>query len=138
MNKVTKTIIIILVIIFPLALLLNMCEDGSRTIQKEFSPSAMLKKYESFKDLSAAIDEKRATIDVYKTQLDGIKDHEGFQYQQVQSELMGLISMHNSLCAEYNSSMSKFNYRFCNKGDLPESNMEPLPREIKPYILTIN
>ena len=42
--------------------------------------------------------------------------------------------MHNQLCAEYNSAMSKFNYRFTNIGDLPEGATEPLPREYKPYI----
>ena len=115
-----------------------MCGDGANVIQKEFSPSALLKKYEHFKNLSAAIDEKRATIQVYESQLAGVKNQESFQYQQTQAEMMGLISMHNSLCAEYNSAMSKFNYAFCNKGELPASNLEPLPREIKPYILTIN
>lgn len=125
-------------IIIPTTLILNMCGDGANVIQKEFSPSAMLKKYEYFKDLSSAIDEKRATIQVYESQLAGVKDRESFQYQQTQAEMMGLISMHNSLCSEYNSAMSKFNYAFCNKGELPASNLEPLPREIKPYILTIN
>ena len=88
---------------------LRMCGDAQDVVQKEFSPSAMLKKYEYFKNLSSAIDEKRATIDVYESQLKGIKNHEDFQYQQVQAEMMGLISMHNSLCSEYNSAMSKFN-----------------------------
>ena len=116
---------------------LRMCGDAQDVVHKEFSPSAMLKKYEYFKNLSSAIDEKRATIDVYESQLKGIKNHEDFQYQQVQAEMMGLISMHNSLCSEYNSAMSKFNYAFCNKGDLPATNLEPLPREIKPYISSI-
>ena len=116
---------------------LRMCGDAQDVVQKEFSPSAMLKKYEYFKNLSSAIDEKRATIDVYESQLKGIKNHEDFQYQQVQAEMMGLISMHNSLCSEYNSAMSKFNYAFCNKGELPATNLEPLPREMKPYISSI-
>lgn len=137
MNTFFKLIGIV-TLIFILSLSLRMCSDTSNVVQKEFSPSAMLKKYEHFKDLSSAIDEKRATIDVYESQLNGIKDHESFQYQQTQSEMMGLISMHNSLCAEYNSAMSKFNYAFCNKGTLPATNLEPLPREIKPYISSIN
>jgi len=116
---------------------LRMCGDAQDVVQKEFSPSAMLKKYEYFKNLSSAIDEKRATIEVYESQLKGIKNHEEFHYQQVQAEMMGLISMHNSLCSEYNSAMSKFNYAFCNKGDLPATNLEPLPREMKPYISSI-
>lgn len=114
--------------------------DGCKTAKKEFAPSALLKKYEYFKDLSAGIDRKRADIEVYKEDLSTAnritKDGE-FYYQQRKSELIGIISIHNGLCAEYNSAMSKFNYRFTNKGDLPESNMEPLPREYKPYILTL-
>lgn len=116
----------------------RMCGDTQEVIHKEYAPSALLKKYEYFKDLSSAIDEKRATISVYESQIKGIKDHEGFQYQQTQSEMIGIISVHNRLCSEYNSAMSKFNYRFCNKGDLPETNLEPLPREIKPYISSLN
>lgn len=138
MNIYLKVVAFIMFIIMPTVLVLNMCSDAASVAQKEYSPSAMLKKYEYFKDLSAAIDEKRATIDVYQSQLSTIEDHESFQYQQSQSEMMGLISMHNSLCSEYNSAMSKFNYAFCNKGELPASNLEPLPREIKPYILSIN
>ena len=137
-GKIIAVIFGFMLLMVPLTLVLRMCGDTSRVIQKEFSPSAMLKKYEYFKDLSAAIDEKRATIDVYQSQLSGIKDHEGFQYQQTQAEMIGLISMHNSLCSEYNSAMSKFNYAFCNRGTLPASNLAPLPREIKPYILSIN
>lgn len=127
----------ILFLVVVATMTLRMCGDAQDVVQKEFSPSAMLKKYEYFKNLSSAIDEKRATIDVYESQLKGIKNHEDFQYQQVQAEMMGLISMHNSLCSEYNSAMSKFNYAFCNKGDLPATNLEPLPREMKPYISSI-
>ena len=133
-----KVVAWIMVIFIPTMFIVSMCSETSSVVKKEFGPSALLKKYEYFKDLSAAIDEKRATIEVYKSQLDGIKNHEDFQYQQTQAEMIGLISMHNSLCSEYNSAMSKFNYAFCNKGTLPESNLEPLPREIKPYILSIN
>jgi len=138
MNIYLKVVAFIMFIIIPTVLVLNMCGDAANVVQKEYSPSAMLKKYEYFKDLSSAIDEKRATIEVYQSQLSTITDHESFQYQQSQTEMMGLISMHNSLCSEYNSAMSKFNYAFCNKGELPTSNLEPLPREIKPYILSIN
>lgn len=137
MNNFLK-IIGILCLVVVATMTLRMCGDAQDVVQKEFSPSAMLKKYEYFKDLSSAIDEKRATIDVYESQLKNISDHEDYQYQQTTAEMIGLISMHNSLCAEYNSAMSKFNYAFCNKGTLPATNLEPLPREIKPYISSIN
>ena len=137
MNNFSKVIGVI-VLVFITSLILRMCGDVTDVVQEEFSVSAMLKKYEYFKDLSSGIDEKRATIYVYESQLKGVKDHEAFQYQQTQTEMIGLISMHISLCSEYNSAMSKFNYAFCNKGELPATNLEPLPRELKPYILSVN
>jgi hypothetical protein len=132
-----RVLAIIMLVIIPSLFMLNMCSDTAQTVQKEYAPSAMLKKYEYFKDLSAAIDEKRATIETYKSVLVTIEDKSSFDYQQSRNEMLGLISMHNSLCKEYNAAMSKFNYAFCNKGTLPATNLVPLPREIKPYILSI-
>lgn len=115
-------------------------DDAQKTAHKEFDASALLKKYEDFKNLSAAIDEKRSEIEMYQAEIADMEKEKStdrddkFYIQQRKSELFGLISMHNSLCADYNSAMSKFNYRLCNKGDMPASNLEPLPREIKPYI----
>lgn len=115
--------------------------DGVKTVQKEFAPSALLDKYEKFKDLSAAIDKKRADIDMYQEEIKGLtgtdKDDK-FYREQRKSELMGIIASHNTLCEQYNSAMSKFNYRFTNKGDLPATNLEVLPREYKPYINSIH
>lgn len=129
------------IIIMLISLTCNMCKDTSRTIQKEYAPSALLKKYEYFKDLSAAIDEKDANIQIYRSELTSYKvvdKDDKFYYEQRKSELFGIISIRNSLAATYNSQMSKFNWRFTNKGDLPASNLEPLPREYKPYILSLN
>lgn len=119
-------------------MLLNTCSDTAGVVHKEFGLSALLKKYEYFKDLSAAIDSKRAEIEVYRSVLEETDDRSSFEYNQSRSELLGLISMHNSLCKEYNAGMSKFNYSFCNTGTLPETNLTPLPREIKPYIFSIH
>lgn len=113
----------------------NMCNDGSETVQNEFKPSALLKKYEYFKDLSAGIDKKRADIELYRSEVESEKDV--VERNQLKAELRGIISVHNQLCSEYNSAMSKFNFRFTNNGDLPASNLDPLPREIKPYILSL-
>lgn len=115
----------------------NFTGDAVQTVHKEFDPSALLKKYEYFKDLSSAIDKKRADIDMYQSEISTmvIEDKDDkFYKEQRKSELIGIISIHNQLCAEYNSAMSKFNYKFTNTGDLPATNLEPLPREIKPYI----
>jgi hypothetical protein len=130
-------------LIIVVAFVWNMAADTTQTVQKEYAPSAMLKKYEYFKDLSAGIDKKRADIEMYREEiisLDSTKNtsrDDKFYYEQRKSELIGIISIHNSLCAQYNSGMSKFNYQFANKGQLPQSNLEPLPREYKPYILSL-
>lgn len=114
--------------------------DGAAVIQQEFKPSTLLKKYEEFKDISAAIDKKRADIEMYREEILNIdhSDKDGrFYFEQRKSELIGIISVYNQLCADYNAKMAKFNYRFTNAGDLPQSNLEPLPREYKPYILSL-
>lgn len=116
------------------------CSDTADVIHKEFSASALLKKYEYFKDLSAAIDSKRANLNAYKENLQDykIKDKEDkFYYEQSKQEALGILSIYNNLVSEYNAGMSKFNYSFCNVGSLPASNLEPLPREYKPYLLTL-
>ena len=119
------------------AFIIRQCNMASEVANKEFNVNALLKKYEYFKDISAAIDKKRADIEMYKSEISTYKveDKTDKEYiQQRKAELIGIISEHNNLCSEYNSLMSKFNYRFCNKGTLPETNLEPLPREFKPYI----
>lgn len=111
--------------------------DGCNTVQKEFAPSALLKKYEYFKDLAAGIDNKRAEIEMYREEIKGMEVNDKddkFNVQQRKSELFGLISVHNNLCAEYNAAMAKFNYAFCNVGTLPAGATVVLPREVKPYI----
>jgi hypothetical protein len=122
------------------ASIVRSCGDTSDTIHKQFSASALLKKYEYFKDLSAAIDAKRADLNAYKATLQDyvVKNRDDkFYYEQSKSEAMGILMIHNQLVSEYNSAMSKSNYSFCNAGSLPESNMEPLPRDHKPYLLTL-
>ena len=124
-------------LLFLIAMFLAMiqCKDVKETAYNEFKVSTLLKKYEYFKDLSAAIDKKRADIELYQIEISSYtKEDDRFYVEQRKSELIGIIAMHNQLCAEYNSAMSKFNYRFTNIGDLPEGATEPLPREYKPYI----
>jgi hypothetical protein len=124
-----------LFLLLSLSLFTIQCNDAKDTVYNEFKVSTLLKKYEYFKDLSAAIDKKRADIELYQIEVSSYtKEDAGFYVEQRKSELIGIIAMHNQLCAEYNSAMSKFNYRFTNIGDLPEGATEPLPREYKPYI----
>ena len=142
-----KTFGIIVGVIFGFIIfgtILRGCDDAAKTVNKEFNASTLLKKYEDFKNLSAAIDEKRAEIEMYQSEIQEMSENKSmdkddkFYLQQRKSELLGIISIHNGLCADYNSAMSKFNYRFTNRGDLPATNLEPLPREIKPYINNLN
>jgi flagellar basal body-associated protein FliL len=91
----------------------NWFGDGVQTLQKEYAPSALLKKYEDFKRISAAIDKKRADINLYREELSTYYDVDGKllqndketrQYlEQRKSELIGIISIHNQLVADYNT-----------------------------------
>ena len=135
-----KNVLGLIALLLALSIPFTGCIDAAQTAHNEFKPSALLKKYEYFKDLSASIDKKRADIDMYQEEIAGyeVSDKDDkFYLEQRKSELIGIISVHNSLCAEYNSAMSKFNYRFTNAGDLPATNLTPLPREYKPYIQSL-
>lgn len=121
-------------------------QDGKDTAFKEFKPSALLKKYEYFKNVSAQLDKKVADIGIYETKLSSIKkDYIGISkknwprderenYNQWATELAGIKASYNLLASEYNAAMSKFNYAFCNIGSLPQGATTPLPKEYKPYL----
>lgn len=120
--------------------LLRFCGSTADVVHKEFNAGALLKKYEYFKDLAAGIDRKRADLEVYRSELENFDIHDKqdkTEYHQKRAEAMGIVMIYNGLVSDYNSQMAKFNWRFCNAGDLPASNLEPLPREFKPYILSL-
>lgn len=120
--------------------------EAAKVAQDEFGPKAALAKYEWFKDASAELDKKQADIKVYESRITNME--EGYkgtprvkwpredreQYNLWQTEVAGVKAGYNSLAAEYNAQMVKFNWRFANKGDLPPGATEPLPREYKPYV----
>lgn len=140
MKKIIGWAIITVIVLWITSFSCNFFNNAGNVVKKEFFPEALLKKYEYFKDLSSAIDKKRADIEMYKAEISDFKTEDKNDKIYLQSrkvELIGIISMHNQLCAEYNSAMSKFNYRFTNAGDLPETNLEPLPREYKPYLTNL-
>ena len=115
------------------------------TAKQEFSPQEMLRKYEWFKDAAAQLDKKRADIRVYQARVDALKvDYEGVsrkdwdrtdkeQMSGWQAESAGVKASYNGLAAEYNAQMSKFNWRFCNAGTLPQGATDTLPREFASY-----
>jgi hypothetical protein len=112
---------------------------------RELGPEALLHKYEWFKDASAALDAKEASIKVYSRRFENLKksysekprgdwpreDRE--QANLWEQEVAGIRASYNSLAAEYNAAMAKVNWRFCNAGDLPRGADKPLPREYRPY-----
>lgn len=120
--------------------------EGAAVAKQEFGPRALLKKYEWFKDASAQLDKKKADIAVYDQRVSQIKkDYQHLsrekwpredreQFYLWQSEVAGVKSSFNDLASEYNSQMAKFNWRFANRGDLPQGATEPLPREYKTYL----
>lgn len=127
--------------------LISSLGDTLTTAQQQFAPSALLKKYEWFKDAAAQCDQKLATLKTYESRFQSLTDSyagverrawdraDKEQWNIWQSEYLGLKASYNDLASQYNSQMSKFNYRFTNVGDLPAGATEPLPREFKPYLV---
>ncbi len=109
------------------------------TAKKEFNAGELLRKYEWFKDASAQCDKKLADIKNYEAKikrfeslgnLDRVDREKIMVWEQ---ELIGVKASFNGLAAEYNSQMSKINWRFCNRGSLPAGATVALEREIRSY-----
>lgn len=125
-----------------------MVDNGFKTAYEQFKPEVLLKKYEWFKDAASQCDQKIATLGTYDTRFKELKSTYGAdstkrkswarddreQWNVWQSEYLGLKASYNDLSAEYNAAMVKFNYRFCNVGDLPQGATVVLPRSFKPYL----
>jgi hypothetical protein len=119
--------------------------DAGKVVKEQYSPSALLAKYEWFKDAAAQLDAKSANIVAAQARIKSMDDtYAGTprnqwvradveQYNLWQSEVAGLKANYNNLAAQYNSAMSKFNYRFTNAGDLPQGADKVLPREYREY-----
>lgn len=126
---------------------LNWIGGAAAVAQEEFSPREMLTKYEWFKDASAQLDAKRATIERLRSQITSMEaDYEGENRRDWaredrstmnvwKADLTGAIGSFNTLAADYNAQMAKFNFAFANVGSLPKGADKPLPREFKPYTL---
>jgi two-component SAPR family response regulator len=126
----------------------KLADDAMNTAYDQVKVSALLKKYEWFKDASAQCDQKLATLHTYESRFQSIKDSYGAdslhrkvwsrddreQWNVWQSEFLGVKASYNDLASTYNSAMSKINYSFCNRGELPKGADNPLPREFKPYL----
>ncbi len=144
--KVFLFFVIVSVAVASVSYVLGWFGEAAKVTQEQFGPSALLQKYEWFKDASAGLDKKQADIGVYHTRLRSLEDayagqprskwarDDREQYSIWSSEEAGIKASYNQLAAEYDAQMSKFNYRFANAGDLPRGAEKPLPREYKPYI----
>lgn len=145
----------ILICLTALGIILKTCstvgkfsDNLQNTIYEEFKPEELLRKYEWFKDASSQLEQKLATLKSYEGRFKSMKGTYGAdsvnrkvwertdkeQWNVWESEYLGIKASYNDLCAQYNSAMVKFNYRFCNVGDLPKGADVTLPREFKPYI----
>jgi hypothetical protein len=114
--------------------------------KQELDPATLLKKYEWFKDAAANLGKQRANIVIYQNRVNEMKeDYEGTarkdwdrtdkeQMSLWNQEVAGVKAAFNSLAAEYNAQMAKINWRFCNRGMLPEGATEELPREFATYV----
>lgn len=126
----------------------KMVQDGQQTIVDQFKPSELLKKYEWFKDAAAQLDVKKSNLDVYHDRFNDMRSNYGKdslhraewsrddreQWNIWQSEYAGVAASYNDLAGQYNAAMVKFNYRFCNKGQLPAGESQVLPREYREYL----
>jgi len=121
-------------------------DDGIETAHKEFDPSAMLRKYEWFKNQSEYILKSEKDITNAKTLRDGIrtqfeadngKDHKSWdpvtkkQYQDkvdLQDQMVtATVSQCNKIIADYNAQSSKFNWaHFKDHNDLPPTSFEEI------------
>lgn len=118
---------------------------GVKKANEQFGVDASLAKYEEFKDMSAKLDAKLATIESAEKRVASLEE----QYKGVarkdwarsdleqsniwRAEVSGMRASYNDLASEYNSRMAKFNFAYANVGDLPKGADKPLPREYKPY-----
>lgn len=142
--KVVAGLLLIGVLLATVGYVLGWFGEAASVAQEEFGPREALRKYEWFKGAAAALDKKRADISIYEAEIAGLSELYGEapaswprdarqSYTQRRAELIGVRSSYNSLAAEYNAQMAKFNWRFAEAGQLPKGATEPLPREFKPY-----
>ena len=123
----------------------NMLDQGQRVITKKFGPEEQFAHYEWYKDASAQLESKLATLGVYEKRFKTLEaayagqprgkwardDRE--QWSIWMTERSGIAASYNDLASQWNAAMAKINWRYCNVGDLPAGETKPLPREYRPY-----
>jgi hypothetical protein len=140
-------LVVVLLVVLPVfGFVFGWWGEAAKVAHDEYGPKAMLKKYEAFKDIAAQLEAKLATIQVAEGRTKSMEESykgkprsewdrtDKEQYNVWSSELSGMKASYNSLAAQYNADMAKFNYSFANTGSLPQGAERPLPREFKPYV----
>lgn len=143
-GAVSLLLIVLVVLVFILESCFGIFGGTARVARKNFSPEAAVMRYEWFKDAAANLDAQNQNISNYEARLDALRaSYEGMTRQdwdrfdketerQWMAELVGLQGAYNKLAAEYNSNMSKINFRYANVGEVPAGG-EALPREYRTY-----
>lgn len=141
------TVLVVFVLIL-FAILGRACSYAGKAadvVMHEVDPAYLLKKYEWFKNASVALDKSLADLKVYDARIKALEsDYKGQprskwaredreQLSVWRSEAAGIAANYNGIAADYNAQMSKINWAFTNRGNLPKGADEPLPREYKPY-----
>lgn len=111
-----------------------------KVIQQEVDPVVLQQKYEWFKNTLAELDKKKADIQIYESKIKSFKSMVG-KFDRTdkenlmvwEQEKLGVKASYNSLAAEYNAQMAKWNWRFTNHGELPKGSTQTLPREVRSY-----
>lgn len=118
---------------------------AAKVARDEFGPEKSMQRYMRFKDVAAALDAKKASLESAEAKMTRMDDqYKGVarkdwpradleQHNLWASEVAGMRASYNSLAAQYNADMSKINYSFTNLGDLPKGAEKPLPREYRTY-----
>lgn len=116
--------------------------EAKQVAYNEVRPRELLRKYEWFKDASAALDSLGANVEVYRSNMRGLEQtgprntwasDDRRQYNQWATEVAGVTAQYNRLASEYNAQMAKINWAFCNVGELPDGATQVLPREYREY-----
>jgi len=97
---------------------INFANQAAQVAQQEFNPHAMLKKYEWFKNAASALTAKKHDLSIMSAKLKPLramsrKDMDRQDKQdlaQWEAEVAGVALSYNSLAAEWNSQISKFNW----------------------------
>jgi len=117
-NKPFKTITLWLIAIIVIGGVGSIVASGmgfftsaAKVAHQEFSPEAMLRKYEWFKNASASLQKSESNLSAYSLRINSFKsDYEGVkkkdwprderqQYNQLQAEYQGMLQMFNATAA---------------------------------------